>query len=62
MGTCLQFMAAWKSRYINCHTCRFWDRDELTCVNPEEIERREKVQALEEMERLMKRNKAVFLE
>lgn len=57
--TCAEFMAAWKSEYENCHTCRYWDRDELTCINPEELARRKKVQEIADLEKMAKRNKPV---
>lgn len=59
METCLEFMAAWKSEYENCHTCKHWDRDELTCLNKKELERREKARALGDLEKQMKRNRPV---
>ncbi len=61
MESCAQFMAAWESDYENCHTCRYWDRDELTCLNKEELARREKAKKLNEMDKLMRRSKAVYI-
>jgi hypothetical protein len=53
-------MPAWESSYINCHTCHYWDRDELTCVNKAEMERRKELLKIEELEKQMRRNKSII--
>lgn len=57
--SCAAFIAAYKSSYINCFTCRYWDHEELTCINPEEIARRRGDRELEEIEKLLRKNKPV---
>ena len=57
--TCLEFVKAWDSEYINCHTCRYWDREELTCIDKEEIAARNKVRAFDAIEKLMVTSRTV---
>ena len=60
MGNCAEFMAAWDSTsWINCTTCKYWDWDELTCLNKDELAKREKARALDDLEKLMRQNKSV---
>jgi len=57
--SCAAFMAAYKSSYINCFTCKYWDHEELTCINPEEIAKRRGNREFKEIEKLLRKNKPV---
>ncbi len=59
--SCTQFMAAWDSKHKYCCTCKYWDVDELTCLNPTEVAKRKKAREIADLEKQMKTNKAVYL-
>lgn len=59
MGTCLQFMAEWKSEYENCHNCIKWNRDDLVCMDPKEVARRRRASELSQIDKMVRKNKAV---
>ena len=61
MGTCKDFMAAWKSEYENCHTCHFWDREDLVCAEPSELAKRNKEREFDEMDLLMRQSVSVYI-
>lgn len=60
--SCKAFMAAWKSEYENCFTCIKWNRDDLVCMDPEEVARRKKAQERATMDKLMRQSKAVYIQ
>lgn len=59
MGTCAEFMQKWKSDYLNCFSCKWWNMPDFICLNPEEIKKRRKQNEFDEMDREMKGNKGV---
>lgn len=58
--SCAEFMALYASDYVNCFTCRFWDREDFVCNEPSELAKRNKVKELDSLDKQMKRNKSVI--
>ncbi|MDP4158213.1 MAG: hypothetical protein Q8911_00415 [Bacillota bacterium] len=58
--TCKEFVEAYKSEYINCFTCRHWDREDFACNEPGELAKRNKVREFNAFDKQMKRNKSVI--
>ena len=59
VGTCLQFMAAWESKYENCCTCIKWNRDDLVCMDPAEVVKRRRESELRVINKMIRGNKPI---
>lgn len=59
MGTCAEFMAAWKSEYKYCLNCIRWDSEDLVCMDTAEVARRRKIREFDFIDKSMRSNKPI---
>ena len=59
--SCKAFIAAYKSPYVNCATCKYWDSEDFVCAEPSELAKRNKANEFDEMDKLMRQSKAVYI-
>lgn len=60
--SCQDFIAAYKSKIVTCFSCHWWNMDDFVCLNPDEVKKRKKANEFDEMDKLMRDSKAVYIQ
>lgn len=60
--SCRDFIAAYQSKIVTCFSCKFWNMEDFICLNPDELKKRNKANEFDEMDKLMRQSKSVFIQ
>jgi hypothetical protein len=57
--SCLEFVAAWKSKNVSCMTCLHWNSDDFVCMESDDYKKLDKDMKTEEIAKFMQSNKPI---